>query len=599
MIDMKKFLILFLLSFLLIAPARAQDSTIETQVDKTSLPLGQSLSLSIIYNNIQPPQADVSSLRGDFDVVGVAESTNINIINGKSSMQYVRKFRLIPKREGEIEIPAFDDGQGNLSQPIKINVVPAGTEVAAPISDKSKQDSAPSQQPQFSMTGRVNNNNPYVQQEIIYTVSLIDSGGLQGHEPVFELQNNQDWVIRSLGTPEILPLVVQGKKMREILFKYALFPQKSGKLTIPAVRFEGYTLSRPKKRIDPFADLFGDDLSSSLGFTFAEQNPVLLRTKPLEIDVKPVPESNNGNWWLPAESVELYSEWEPKNPKFMVGEAVSRTIYLKATGVVENQLPEIKFPSINGIKQYPEKPISESRLNNDKIVSIQKAVNVYIPNTEGNITLPEIRVPWFNVKTNRMEVASLPATTIKVAAGKNSVAEELSSGAPNGADSATVNNNTNSTPNAPLAASSGPSQSNNYQTYFMIAVAFFLGIVFSYLLLKSRLSPKDDRKSEIKDFRAYIIKKAQEKDLRGLRDGLFEWCEQAHPEQKVLNLREVIKFNPDKDFEQAINSLMKGLYADNAQDWDSESFIAAFEKVYKSSKGAQKLKKPLPELYQK
>ena len=244
--------------------------------------------------------------------------------------------------------------------------------------------------------------------------------------------------------------------------------------------------------------------------------------------------------------------------------------------MVENQLPEIKFPSINGIKQYPEKPISESRLNNDKIVSIQKAVNVYIPNTEGNITLPEIRVPWFNV-----------------------LAEELSSGAPNGADSATVNNNTNSTPNAPLAASSVPSQSNNYQTYFMIAVAFFLGIVFSYLLLKSRLSPKDDRKSEIKDFRAYIIKKAQEKDLRGLRDGLFEWCEQAHPEQKVLNLREVIKFNPDKDFEQAINSLMKGLYADNAQDWDSESFIAAFEKVYKRSKGAQKLKKPLPELYQK
>ena len=59
---MKKFLILFLLAFLLIAPAWAQDSTIETQVDKTSLPLGQSLSLSIIYNNIQPQERQVHQL---------------------------------------------------------------------------------------------------------------------------------------------------------------------------------------------------------------------------------------------------------------------------------------------------------------------------------------------------------------------------------------------------------------------------------------------------------------------------------------------------------------------------------------------------------
>ena len=217
---------------------------------------------------------------------------------------------------------------------------------------------------------------------------------------------------------------------------------------------------------DPFEDLFGNTLAGSgFGFAdmFATQNPVNLVTKPIEIEVKPIPETNQGTGWVPAESVELYSEWEPQNPKFMVGEAVSRTIYIKATGVVENQLPEIKFPSIKGIKQYPEKAVSESRLNNDKIVSIQKAVNVYIPNTEGKITLPEIRVPWFNVLTNRMEVASLPATTIKVEAGKNTVAANLNETADSLENLATVNNNNNQVSSALVATNSEPNQENNYQ----------------------------------------------------------------------------------------------------------------------------------------
>ena len=597
---MKKFMIALVLALSLSFQALAQ--TLTATVNRNPVPEGEAfiltLTLDEAQNNSLSP--DLKPLENDFSVYSVSNSSQINIINGVRSDTKQWNIGLMANKTGEVSIPAIK--LGNLSsKPIVMKIISAeqAAQNAAASGNTSASQSA---QPRYSMKAEVNTPHPYVQQQVDYTVTILDTGGLQGDAPYFKDNGSNDWIIKTAAAPTVDSKTINGKTIREIKFHYALFPQKSGKLKLPQAYFRGFYLTQDRVAYDPFEDLFGNSLAGSgFGFAdmFATQNPVNLATKPIEIEVKPIPESNQGSWWLPAESVELYSEWEPQNPKFMVGEAVSRTIYLKATGVVENQLPEIKFPSINGIKQYPEKPISESRLNNDKIVSIQKAVNVYIPNTEGNITLPEIRVPWFNVLTNRMEVASLPATTIKVAAGKNSVAEELSSGAPNGADSATVNNNTNSTPNAPLAASSVPSQSNNYQTYFMIAMAFFLGIVFSYLLLKSRLSPKDDRKSEIKDFRAYIIKKAQEKDLRGLRDGLFEWCEQAHPEQKVLNLREVIKFNPDKDFEQAINSLMKGLYADNAQDWDSESFIAAFEKVYKRSKGAQKLKKPLPELYQK
>ena len=588
---MKKFGIALALALSFSFQALAQ--TLTATVNRNPVPEGEAfiltLTLDEAQNNSLSP--DLKPLENDFSVYSVSNSSQINIINGVRSDTKQWNIGLIANKTGEVSIPAIK--LGNLSsQPIVMKIISA--EQAAKNATTSGNTSATqSSQPRYSMKAEVSTPHPYVQQQVDYTVTILDTGGLQGDAPYFKDNGNNDWIIKTAAAPTVDSKTINGKTIREIKFHYALFPQKSGKLKLPQAYFRGFYLTQDRVAYDPFEDLFGNSLAGSgFGFAdmFATQNPVNLVTKP-------IPESNQGSWWLPAESVELYSEWSPQNPKFMVGEAVSRTIYLKATGVVENQLPEIKFPAINGIKQYPEKPIAESRLNNDKIVSIQKAVNVYIPNSEGKITLPEIRVPWFNVKTNRMEVASLPATTIKVEGGKNIGTDNLNK-TPESETDTTASDNNNSITQQNLPANSVPSNNaNSYQTYFMIAVAFFLGILFSYLLLKSRLSPKDNDKSEIKDYRTYIIKKAREKDLRGLRDGLFEWCSHNHPEQKVLNLKEVISLNPDKEFEQAINSLMKGLYADNAQDWDSESFITAFEKVYKRSKTAQKLNKPLPELY--
>ena len=50
----------------------------------------------------------------------------------------------------------------------------------------------------------------------------------------------------------------QNVLVKKIEIKYALFPQKSGNLTSPAVRFNGYYLTKEQRR-DPFQGLFADD----------------------------------------------------------------------------------------------------------------------------------------------------------------------------------------------------------------------------------------------------------------------------------------------------------------------------------------------------
>lgn len=589
---MKK--IIALLSFVLalnMTNVQAQTTSISTSVDKTQVPLGQSLNLEINYSNSQPPQADLTELRQDFDVVGVMESTNINIINGQHNMEYVRKFKIIPKREGDLTIPVFTDKQGNKSAPITIKVLPADAVVSAPANANA---SAPVQnEPQFSMRGRINNNNPYVQQEIIYTLSLLDSGGLQGREPVFEL-NNKDWVIRSIGTPDINPLVVKGKKMREITFKYAMFPQRSGKLTVPAARFEGYTLSRPKKRIDPFADLFGDDLSATLGFTFAEQNPVILRSKPIEIDVKSIPAANNGNWWLPAQDVMLADKWEPDTTQFKVGEAIHRTVYLKADGVLDNQLPELQFASVNGIKQYPEKPATEMSADKGRVVSIMKLSNVYIPSQAGKITIPEMKVNWFDINDQKIKTATLPAKEINIIGTSVATEPNISAEPTTFAKEPQVLPQGIEAPTAPTPVASEQKISDLHLLLIALG-AFVLGILLTVLLMRKTSTPKEHG---LKHWHKQVLADAKNRDFRGLRDALLNWGADKFNCAKLNNFSELKDLVKDKAFAEELDKLNALLYTENNVEWDAKEFIKIFECVAAKSRKKGKDDKLLPNLYQ-
>ena len=111
------------------------------------------------------------------------------------------------------------------------------------------------------------------------------------------------------------------------------------------------------------------------------------------------------HWWLPAENVKLYAEFKPEQPKFAVGEAISRNIYLQATGVIDSQLPELKLVSSAGVKQYPEKPQTAMSVDKGKIIALEKVANVYIPTEAGKVMLPErvlIRSPKQLCQTNNL-----------------------------------------------------------------------------------------------------------------------------------------------------------------------------------------------------
>lgn len=583
-----------LLGVAFIGAAWAQ--TFNAVVNRTEVPQGETFVLTLeLADGSDSGNPDLSVLDKDFIVYSVGNAFSYNYINGVASKSRQWQIALMPKNSGKITVPSIK--LGNLeTQPITLNVIPASA-AATEASAGTGGYQAPQQmnRPKFSMTAEIGNPNPYVQQQVDYTLKIYDTGGLQGDMPQFIEDGSNNWIIRSLGEPTVGSKIVNGRRLREITFRYALFPQKSGVLPTPEVRFNGYYLTRSRGMNDPFDDLFGGNLGS-IGFVdmFATRNPVLLTAKPEKVNVQPIPSDNNGNWWLPAQQVALFAEWEPRQPVFKVGEAVNRTIYLKAVGVAESQLPELNLASVSGLKQYPDKAVASSGIENGQVVAVKKISNVYIPNRAGKMTIPEIAVDWFNVRTNRMERAVLPAMNIEVLPG--AAVETAPAPQPETrpeSPSRVLEDVANETEN--LVERSIP-QGLPYLPYIIAAAAFLLGIVVSWMLFGMR--NKSRNADDIKDFDRYIVRAAKSKDYRALRDGLISWARDRWNDSKITNLKDVAKAVGNKEFAAQLDGLAVSLYAPEGGEFKTEAFLKAFEKVRKAKvKSRTGDAQPLPKLY--
>lgn len=561
-----------------------QAQVLQASVNRTEIPEGETFLLTLEYEGKQLNETpNLTPLEQDFNVYSVSNSYRTNIINGdmKQSMQW--NMVLMPKDMGDITIPSLTLGTMT-SNPVKIKV-----------GKVSQTAATESNQPRFSIKGEVDTPNPYVQQQVNYTLSIYDTGGLQGGEPLFNSSGQNDWIIKNLGDPSVANKVIDGRNLREIKFHYALFPQRSGQLVVPEVQFNGFYLSKNPRRSDPFAGMFGDDMMIA-GFgmadIFASRTPVMLTAKPININVKAIPAENAGNWWLPAEEVRLFSQWEPERPQFHVGEAVNRTIYLKAEGVIDSQLPDIKFPSVANLKQYPEKPEVKMQVENGKIMAVKKISTVYIPGVTGKITIPSLSVDWFNVGTNTKEVAMLPEMVIEVlpALNQSIAVDEANTEAMN---MNPLHQEASVEKNEPKVMVEN--QVDMTRLYILLLGAFVLGIGISYIFIHPRKGNK--KQGKIGNDKKSIIQQAKEKDLRALRDSILGWAAEKFHKEKINNFQEVEALVKDEDFKKELEKLSACLYADNKSGWDEKPFLEAFARVDKQKSRKKKDEHLLPELY--
>ena len=354
---------------------------VSVSTDRTIISEYETVTLTLQVTGDIDEAPDFSVIR-DFTIISQQQrsETSMNISGGKREIKSTRIYNLAlePKRVGKLLIPKFRVGRST-SEEILIDVT-------AHSAENVKRDS------RFAFfETKVDKPVAYVQSQIIYSVKLYYTNAISGDFPAApEIPNT---VIESLDSDIRDETVINGQRFSSLEKRYAIFPQKSGNLSIPQEKFRGM-LGR--------------------GSFFNQGRTIAVTSKPIDVSVKPVPEEFTGSSWIAAKAFALEESWSEYPPKFKMGEPISRIINMEANGITKSQFPQLDQRALDTAKTYVDPPLAEERLTKEGILSSNRITIGIVPTQADSITFGEIKIPWWNTNTDREEIALIPSRTFEI-----------------------------------------------------------------------------------------------------------------------------------------------------------------------------------------
>ncbi len=373
--------------------ASAQE--IEVNVDRTEVARGETLTFTIrVFDQRQGMQLDLTPLTENFDVLGTRTSSQIRSVNGnvESWTDYI--VTLFPLTEGELEIPSLAINNAS-TDPITISVVNEG-----PRSNQSAEE--------LFLEVEVNKESVYVQEQLLFTVRLYYTiNGIRN--PQFTELEMEDTVIQLIGSPNQYERLIDGVRYGVYEKRYVIFPQRSGPLEIPDILFRGEVT----------------DGSSNFVFRNLNTRRVTAFIDGLTIDVKERPEAAmDSQFWLPVSSLTLEESFDTDISNLQVGDSIVRTVTLVAEGVDGAMLPPFSNEQIDGANLYPDPADIDRTFVDGEIIGTRTEQTTIVATRGGEIEIPEIVIPWWNVDTDQLEATVVPATRLEIAAVEGAVPSE-------------------------------------------------------------------------------------------------------------------------------------------------------------------------------
>jgi hypothetical protein len=414
-----------------LAPATAlgatppQSSRLEATIAPREITLDAPFELRLRARGNPTGAPDLAPLERDFEVLGVNQVSRTTIRNGTLDRLREWRIRLLPQRAGSLEIPAisFAGAPASASAPIPIEVATGRPRGAVPHAGRS---ASPASNPTVFLDVSVDEPSPYVQGQVLLRVQI------HSDRPLLSGSLGDPQVpgasVERIGDDRNFEAEIDGRSFQVIEREYAVFPKRSGELRIAPIAFEGRVRvprgqargRAPRSGRSPFlgGSVFGD-LRAMMGDGFfgPRGRAVQARSEELVLDVRPRPDTADGRWWLPAESLKLSEEWDRPTETLEVGEPVTRSFIIQAFGVSHDQIPEIELPDVTGLKQYREPSANQTVSTEEGLASVKVQKIVLIPTEPGEYLLPAVELDWWDTQADRARVASLPERRIQVVGG--------------------------------------------------------------------------------------------------------------------------------------------------------------------------------------
>lgn len=142
-----------------------------------------------------------------------------------------------------------------------------------------------------------------------------------------------------------------------------------------------------------------------------------VRAPPLTLDVRLPEELAEAEHWVAAPEFSVDQRFDRDLEGLGVGDAFEREITFEARDVMAMMLPVFSAREFSGLAIYPAPAELEDRGNRGESLARRSQRISYVVESEGLYLLPARDFLWWNTRTGKLQVLSLPATEIQVGSG--------------------------------------------------------------------------------------------------------------------------------------------------------------------------------------
>jgi len=384
--------------------AYSQDYTLDASLSESQVFVGEQFGLTIEVKGSSLRSIDLPVIP-QIDGIRILNATpargqSISIVNGQTTTVTSYTYTLIARETGTFRIPPIlisIDGEEQLTSALHVEVLP----------QRSLQRDLRQRLPDIFAEIEIDEESPIVGQQLIASLVIYFKTGIEvtSYQPASGWRTDGFWKeqLENIEQPQAETVILGDVRYRKAtLLRYALFPSRSGELTLSPFELNLGIRSRPQRN-DPFGSVFG-----GLG---TNQRRVTLETEEIILPISRIESPETG------ESIGAVGNFNISRrasvTQAYIGESIDVTTIISGEG----NLPLVSKPSYTFPENFeiysPQEETDISR-RGTTISGTRTFRDRVVPRTAGIFSIPEKRIAVFDPEIYRYNYVTLPSIEIEV-----------------------------------------------------------------------------------------------------------------------------------------------------------------------------------------
>ena len=395
-------------------PAQGLAQTVRAYLSQNEVALNRQFVLHVEISGTQQLDEDppvLPDLSAFAAYLGSGTSTSMEIANGRMSMSLTFQHRFQATAEGTFEIGPVTvraGGRDLRTEPLTIRIIdgPVPTTRSGP----PGADGTVAPEDLF-VTATASKPRVYVDEPVVVEYRIFTRVGVDGYNITGRPGTTGFW-IEELDDPQarVEQVVRDGLQYTSaVVWRVALFPTSAGTKTLEPLTIEAQVRVQRRSRSlfgDPFGDPFGRGL-------FGSRLPVVVGSNPVEIEVLPLPEAGRPDAFTGlVGQLEVSASIDRTDAK--ANDALTYRLEVSGTGNIRTlPEPDLGFPS--DVEVYPPDVTERVDPTGDGVRGSKVFEYVIVPRAPGRVTIPAVKLAYFDVDAGTYAVAASDPIILAVA----------------------------------------------------------------------------------------------------------------------------------------------------------------------------------------